>query len=119
MIQEMYIAVSKNNPNEYHSFVWTQDDKLIVNGQEASLQDWDIICMTTPIPQDPTHIPYKSDKEPTPLAIDWLIQLLPQIDWDDPYYRGIWQEAKNMEITKRMESYSEGYDEGLYDGMYK
>ena len=39
----MYIAINKSNPNEYHSFTWTQDDKLIINGQEVDVNDWDIV----------------------------------------------------------------------------
>jgi len=39
----MYIAINKSNPNEHHSFTWTADDKLIINGHEANPNDWDIV----------------------------------------------------------------------------
>ena len=39
----MYLAISKSNPREYHSFTWTQDDQLIINGANVNVNDWDII----------------------------------------------------------------------------
>lgn len=30
-------------------------------------------------------------------AVQWLVEQLPQIDWDDPFYVGLLQEAKAME----------------------
>lgn len=39
----MYIAINKKNPQEYHDFTWTKDDKLIINGQEVNANDWEII----------------------------------------------------------------------------
>lgn len=30
-------------------------------------------------------------------AVDFIIENLPQIDWDDPFYVGLLQEAKAME----------------------
>lgn len=39
----MFIAINKNNPHEYHSFSWTQDDRLIINNAEVNVRDWDII----------------------------------------------------------------------------
>jgi hypothetical protein len=39
----MYIAVSKSDPNEFHSFQWTPDDKLIINGKSVDVNDWEII----------------------------------------------------------------------------
>ncbi len=39
----MYIAINKTNPEEYHNFTWTEDDKLIVNGQEVDPNDWEVI----------------------------------------------------------------------------
>lgn len=33
-------------------------------------------------------------------AVDFLVNALPQIDWDDPYYRGILQESKQIEYSQ-------------------
>ena len=30
-------------------------------------------------------------------AVECLVEQLPQIDWDDPFYRGVLQEAKAIE----------------------
>ncbi len=49
----MYIAINKSNPNERHSFTWTADDKLIINGHEVSPNDWDIV--ETTITADEEH----------------------------------------------------------------
>lgn len=50
--------------------------------------------------RDPNEIMWENQTK-TPIAkqtaVDFLVELLPQIDWDDPYYRGILQEAKDME----------------------
>jgi hypothetical protein len=42
-------------------------------------------------------------------AVDWLVDKLPTIDWDDPYYRDILKQAKEMEKQVIMKS--------VYDGM--
>jgi hypothetical protein len=39
----MYIAINKANRLEFHSFEWSEDNKLIVNGKQVSINDWDII----------------------------------------------------------------------------
>jgi len=39
----MYIAINKHNTNDYHSFTWTEDDKLIINEHEVNPNDWDIV----------------------------------------------------------------------------
>jgi len=39
----MYLAINKNDPYEYHSFTWTQDDRLIINGNEVNTREWEII----------------------------------------------------------------------------
>ena len=39
----MYIAINKANHLEFHSFEWTEDDKLIVNGEEVNPEEWDIV----------------------------------------------------------------------------
>ena len=39
----MYIAFNKNNPNDYHSFHWTQDDQLIINGESVNPNNWEIV----------------------------------------------------------------------------
>ena len=42
-------------------------------------------------------------------AVDWLVNELPTIDWDDPYYRAKLKEAKAMEKQQIMQA--------VYDGM--
>lgn len=39
----MYIAVNKKNPQEAHSFEWSKEDDLIINGKIADKCDWEII----------------------------------------------------------------------------
>jgi hypothetical protein len=39
----MYIAVNKKNPQEAHSFTWTPQDDLFINGTIVDKCDWDII----------------------------------------------------------------------------
>jgi hypothetical protein len=39
----MYLAQSKSNPLEVHSFHWTEDNKLIICGKEENVNDWEII----------------------------------------------------------------------------
>lgn len=39
----MYLAQSKSNPLEVHSFTWTEDSKLIICGKEVNPNDWEII----------------------------------------------------------------------------
>jgi hypothetical protein len=39
----MYLAVNKQNTNDFHSFEWTQDDKLIICGASVDANDWEII----------------------------------------------------------------------------
>lgn len=41
-------------------------------------------------------------------AVEFLVELLPQIDWDDPYYRGILQEAKDMEKEQQFRFFIAG-----------
>lgn len=41
-------------------------------------------------------------------AVEFLVELLPQIDWDDPYYRGILQEAKQIEKEQIMNAWASG-----------
>jgi len=38
-----YIAMNKQNSNDYHSFTWTQDNKLIINGKSVNPNDWEIV----------------------------------------------------------------------------
>ena len=45
-------------------------------------------------------------------AIDWLVNELPTIDWDDPYYKVKLEEAKTMEKEQMQDAYWEG---GLWD----
>jgi hypothetical protein len=39
----MYIAINKSNHLEFHSFEWNENNELIVNGKQVSIEDWDII----------------------------------------------------------------------------
>ena len=43
----MYLAINKNDPNDYHSFYWTEDDRLIIrliiNGNEVDPNEWEIV----------------------------------------------------------------------------
>ena len=131
MIQEMYIAVNKNNSNEYHSFTWTQDDKLTINGQEVNPQDWDIIAVGSPTTQDPTYIqPRTKNDGKHSLAVDWLVEQLNtngilisdgiiKMSMKINVPAEMLEKARDMEIDGQYSSYSEGYNEGLYDGMYK
>jgi len=132
MIREIYLAVNKNNPNEYHSFTWTGDDKLIVNGNEVSLDDWEIEAFGQPLPQNNTYIPPKQPKVSRhSLAVDWLAEQLANVGVvisDDGIMKvtrkiqipqDMLEQARDMEIDGQYSSYGEGYDEGLYDGMYK
>jgi hypothetical protein len=46
----MYLAINKKNPLEFHSFAWTQDDRLIINNQEVVKEEWDIIWVEQTLP---------------------------------------------------------------------
>ena len=39
-------------------------------------------------------------------AVDFIIENLPQIDWDDPFYVGLLQEAKAMEKEQIIKTYN-------------
>lgn len=39
----MYIAVNKKNRNEVHSYEWTPNDELVINGVIVDENDWDIV----------------------------------------------------------------------------
>jgi len=39
----MYLAINKQNLNEYHSFTWAQDDRLIINGVGVNIDEWEIV----------------------------------------------------------------------------
>ena len=39
----MYIAINKKDPTDFHSFTWSETDKLIINGNEVDPKDWDIV----------------------------------------------------------------------------
>ena len=48
----MYLAVNKQNPNEVHSFTWTECDELIINNQVVNPTDWDIVEFEEVVSQD-------------------------------------------------------------------
>lgn len=39
----MYIAINKKDDTDFHSFTWSETDKLIINGKEVDPNDYDII----------------------------------------------------------------------------
>jgi len=41
-------------------------------------------------------------------AVDFIIENLPQIDWDDPFYVGLLQESKQMEKEQIIDAYWNG-----------
>lgn len=43
----MYLAINKKDPNDYHSFSWTEDDRLIINGNEVDPNEWEIVWVET------------------------------------------------------------------------
>lgn len=48
-------------------------------------------------------------------AVEWLVEQLPQIDWDDPFYRGMLQEANRMLEKQILKSYANGSNDRLHD----
>jgi hypothetical protein len=36
-------------------------------------------------------------------AVDWLVDNIPQVDWSDPYYKLILEEAIKMEKKQKLE----------------
>jgi len=48
-------------------------------------------------------------------AVEWLVEQLPQIDWDDPYYAGLLQEAERMEKEQIKDAFDDGYKLGDYE----
>ena len=48
-------------------------------------------------------------------AIEWLSEQLPQIDWDDPFYVGLLQEAKRMDYNQIKEQIKDAYNIGYAD----
>jgi hypothetical protein len=45
----------------------------------------------------------------TQTAIEWLINELPTVNWDDPYYREKLKQAKEMEQNQIEEAFEEGH----------
>jgi len=39
----MYLAINKHNPNEYHSFTYSEEGELIINWLKVKADDWRII----------------------------------------------------------------------------
>ena len=50
----------------------------------------------------------KHHRQMTQTAIDWLVNELPTIDWEDPYYKAKLEEAKAMEKDQIETAYWEG-----------
>jgi hypothetical protein len=51
-------------------------------------------------------------------AVDWLVNELPQVDWSDPYYKLILEEAKEMEKKQKLE-YALIYHENIINNFKK
>jgi len=56
-------------------------------------------------------------------AVEWLVEQLPQIDWDDPYYVGLLQESEQMEKEQSKRDYYAGLEgyivkDGGFEGYY-
>jgi hypothetical protein len=43
-------------------------------------------------------------------AVDFIIENLPQIDWDDPFYIGLLQQAKAMQKEQSKRDYYAGIE---------
>ena len=50
-------------------------------------------------------------------AVEWLVEQLPQIDWDDPFYMGILQEANRMLEKQILKSYANGSNDRLHNSI--
>jgi len=46
----MWLAINKKNPDEFHSFTWTQDGRLIINDKEVNEEEWDRIWVEQTLP---------------------------------------------------------------------
>ena len=46
----MWLAINKKNPDEFHSFIWTQDGRLIINNKEVNEEEWDRIWVVQTLP---------------------------------------------------------------------
>jgi hypothetical protein len=49
-------------------------------------------------------------------AVEWLINEMPVIDWQDPYWKIKSEKAKEMEKKQRQEDTNYGYSQGWDDG---
>lgn len=49
-----------------------------------------------------------SKMETTQTAVNWFVEQLPQIDWDDPFYVGLLQEANKMFEKQIKDAYWNG-----------
>ena len=70
-----------------------------------------------------------SKMKTTQTAVDLIVQNLPQIDWDDPFYVGLYQEANNIFKEQIKDAYWNGtmhitkaealsYAENFYNEYY-
>lgn len=52
-------------------------------------------------------------------AVEWLMQQLPIIDKNDPYYQDLFQQAKEMERQQIMSAFTQGdiFGADYYDGV--
>jgi hypothetical protein len=48
--------------------------------------------------------------------VEWLINEIPVIDWQDPYWKIKLDKAKKMEKEQRQEDTNYGYSQGWDDG---
>lgn len=62
----MYLAVSKTNPNEIHSYTWTEDNRFIINGKEANFEEWEIVEMLVKWEAPPVYAPIPPVRQQAP-----------------------------------------------------
>jgi hypothetical protein len=53
-------------------------------------------------------------------AVEWLVNEIPNIDWENSYWRNKIEQAKEMEKQQIIEAFDEGYfDEKTAERYYK
>jgi hypothetical protein len=51
-------------------------------------------------------------------AVEWLINEIPAIDWDDPYYKLKYQESKEIEKMQIEVAYNNGFCDAVDSKKY-
>ncbi len=92
----MYIAINKTNPNDFHSFHWTQDDKLIINDHQVDPDGWDIIEVHA--------------------AAEIMVYGIDANEYDGSIYDltddQFQEEAESQHLVWSLKSFQEGFNEG-------